>query len=131
MSRRFPLRNAPLCPSCDGPAQRGVTGNSGNSGRPYYFCKSGHKRTFVTWDDNEGISYNNVQCDCGQPSRLNTGKGSDASSWYNCSSKSCSFNEAVSVNDGVVALRSPAPVIQSSYQGSSSTSQKAFRYVAV
>ena len=121
MSPTFPLTPPPNCPSCGSAAQRGLTRNLGSAGRrrPYYFCINNHERTFVRWDDNEGISNNNPQCDCGHPSRLN-GKGTNR--WYDCSSMSCNFRRNAPANVDAVELEFTPSVhgvsAPSTYQGS-------------
>lgn len=96
MNRDFPLRVLPTCSSCNKTATRKITGETnrnGNAGRPYYFCCSGHKYVFITWDDTLGISPGNPQCWCSYYSRRNTVKGHPASDWYACCSGECSLRQ--------------------------------------
>jgi hypothetical protein len=125
MSRTFPLNPPPNCPLCGSVAQRDLTKNLGSAGRrrPYYFCINNHKRKFVRWDDNEGISNNNPQCQCGHSSRLNV---NGTSNWYDCSSMSCNFRSNAPANVDAVELDSTPSVhgvsAPSTYQGSQGSS---------
>ncbi|PCD27069.1 hypothetical protein AU210_013484 [Fusarium oxysporum f. sp. radicis-cucumerinum] len=86
MAPQFPLIQPPNCPLCPNtpirarvdPAKRSPT-----AGRPYYYCQADHKRQFLTWDD----------------IRRNEGNGPVPSAWYNCSSRRCSFNQNIDVDD--------------------------------
>lgn len=102
MAPQFPLIQPPNCPLCPNtpirarvdPAKRSPT-----AGRPYYYCQADHKRQFLTWDDMLGISSANPRCRCGHHSRRNEGNGPVPSAWYNCSSRRCSFNQNIDVDD--------------------------------
>ncbi|KAJ4005960.1 hypothetical protein NW752_001207 [Fusarium irregulare] len=110
MTAQFPLTYPPTCPQCDQLATRarvdaGKRSNTAN--RPYYYCQSGHKRQFVTWDDMEGISSHNPRCRCGYHSRRNQGNGPIPSEWFACASKTCSFSQNIDTDDEPVYTRSP------------------------
>ncbi|KAF4945626.1 hypothetical protein FGADI_11807 [Fusarium gaditjirri] len=102
MTPQFPLIQPPNCPLCPNtpkrsrvdPAKRTPT-----AGRPYYYCQAGHKRQFITWDDLQGVSSANPRCRCGHHSRRNEGNGPVPSAWYNCSSRRCSFNQDIDVDE--------------------------------
>ncbi|RGP73569.1 hypothetical protein FLONG3_6306 [Fusarium longipes] len=129
MTAQFPLTYPPTCPQCDQLATRarvdaGKRSNTAN--RPYYYCQSGHKRQFVTWDDMEGISPHNPRCRCGYHSRRNQGNGPIPSEWYACASKTCSFSQSIETDDEPIYTQSPqrsqgstmsSTVAASSYRG--------------
>ncbi|KAF4450999.1 hypothetical protein F53441_5946 [Fusarium austroafricanum] len=110
MTLQFPLTHPPTCPQCDQLATRarvdaGKRSNTAN--RPYYYCQSGHKRQFVTWDDMVGISAHNPRCRCGYYSRKNQGNGPIPSEWFACASKTCSFSQSIEADDEPVYTQSP------------------------
>ncbi|KAL4724485.1 hypothetical protein ACLX1H_007926 [Fusarium chlamydosporum] len=125
MTVQFPLTHAPTCPQCDQLATRarvdaGKRGNTAN--RPYYYCHSGHKRQFVTWDDMVDISTLNPLCRCGYHSRRNQGNGPVPNNWFACASKTCSFSQSIEADDEPVYTQSRQSSQESNFYSTTSGS---------
>ena len=107
MDVRFPLPSPPLCNLCGSAASRRIVGAGnmkGNALRPYYTCGLGHKRVFITWDDDRDIAINSPRCLCGYPSRQHQGNGLSPETWLACSAQKCSFTLSTEAHTHVLEL---------------------------
>jgi hypothetical protein len=106
----FPMENIPQCRRCGyRPKYRStVSPNNpnGNSGRPYYFCircqfsrkcrasSNGHRKGWISWDDNRGVHPSNRNCYCGVACRQDRAGVNSFHSGYGfwtCASGRCSY----------------------------------------
>lgn len=93
--------NPPVCPKCKEEASYGETKpqskpelEKGNTGRPYYGCRTKACREFYCFDDNRGIHHENPLCFCGEPCRriVNTDRSSTSDSLilvFQCARAEC------------------------------------------
>jgi hypothetical protein len=119
MEPQFPLPAPPACQTCGLPGARQIVseGNrNGNAGRPYYVCISGrHRRTFMTWDDSQGIANGNPRCWCGSTSRRITTNGPAPTDFYSCAAGGCGYFKDAPLApkaNGVAIVGEPPPYVK-------------------